>query len=331
VNVQNHDGMTPLALATANGQSEVVELLEAREARARWGVRAPARLSDVSGAGVVAEAETLLDEETGPNVTGSMGLTPLAAAALGYQPETAKLLIERGADVNMPSGGTTPLHFAAMAASVEVAEVLLAHGADVNVSDGHGVTPLSLAEGCGVSEMVILLEEHGGEVGWGDQPWAPMFEAVGRRDAAAVEALLARGADPSERGIRWVTPLHLAVTIQSPDMVRLLVEHGANPNAATTRGLPRSQTRPDSIANHAASKPGATPLHIAVCEGNAEMVGLLLDGGADVNQENGVGETPLAMAVARGHEDIIRLLKEKGGLEHAPLPKPEPESGPPRI
>jgi len=235
-NLENQEGMTPLSVATTYGHRKVIELLKAHRAPARWGVLAPTRLSDVAGAGDVQEAAVLLSDQTGPDVKDLMGLTPLIAAAIAHQPETTALLIERGADVNMAAADMTPLHFAASAGSLRVAKVLLAHGAAVNAQGPGGLTPLALALESGMRDMVVLLEEHGAEVSWGDRECAAMFEAVGREDAGAVEALLASGVDPSERGLRWVTPLHVAVTGQSSEMARLLLEHGAT--SPPTRAAP---------------------------------------------------------------------------------------------
>ncbi|XP_013391240.1 ankyrin-1-like [Lingula anatina] len=57
---------------------------------------------------------------------------------------------------------------------------------------------------------------------------------------------------------------------------------------------------------------GQTALHIALLTGNADMVKLLLDSGAEVNAENEDGRTPLYWAAEEGHEDIVKLLLEHG-------------------
>ena len=55
-----------------------------------------------------------------------------------------------------------------------------------------------------------------------------------------------------------------------------------------------------------------SPLHVAVKEGDIEVVKHLLDKGADPNIQGAFGETPLHVAVDRGYENIVKLLLEKG-------------------
>jgi ankyrin repeat protein len=80
--------------------------------------------------------------------------------------ETVKLLIEYGADVNMPvharkkTKGKTPLHYAARRGSVEIAKLLIEHGADINAKSSRGNTPLKYALKHQHKDMIQFLEEH---------------------------------------------------------------------------------------------------------------------------------------------------------------------------
>jgi len=78
--------------------------------------------------------------------------TSLHAALFEGQVETARLLIERGADVKIrrgdngwPRAGWTALHYAAGCGLTELIEPLITYGADVNAHDGEGRTPLDVA------------------------------------------------------------------------------------------------------------------------------------------------------------------------------------------
>src|SRR5262245_38668323 len=116
------EGFTPLGLAAHFGHRETTEYLLARGAKA----------------GIVS--------------LHPLQVTPLHAALFGRQIETARLLIEGGADVNTqrggkgwPRAGWTALHYAAGYGLIELIEPLLARGAGLNTLDDEGRTPLGVA------------------------------------------------------------------------------------------------------------------------------------------------------------------------------------------
>ena len=131
------------------------------------------------------------------------------------------------------------------------------------------------------------------------------FAAVEGGDLVAMRALLE--ADPSlarERHSSGSTPLHALVA--HPDAVRLLLRHGADPNARDVGD-------------------NATPLHFAAGGGHLESVRLLLDAGADVHGFGDVHESDVVgWAVGDGvdaqrdvvRRDIIALLLERGARHH---------------
>jgi ankyrin repeat protein len=122
------------------------------------------------------------------------------------------------------------------------------------------------------------------------------FATVERGDFAAMRALV--DADPSlarERHPSGSTPLHAAVG--NPDAVRLLLQHGADPNARDVGD-------------------NATPLHFAAGGGHLESVRLLLDAGADVHGVGDLHESGvIGWAVGDGvnvNHDVVALLLERG-------------------
>ena len=126
------------------------------------------------------------------------------------------------------------------------------------------------------------------------------FAAIEARDIGAVRALLA--ADPSlarERHSSGSTPLHEVVA--HPELVRLLLDHGADPNARDVGD-------------------NATPLHFAAAGAPLESVRLLLDAGADVNGFGDLHESDvIGWAVGDGvdvRHDVVALLLEHGARHH---------------
>ena len=116
------EGFTPLALAAHFGHRETTEYLLAQKANANIVSLHP------------------------------LQVTPLHAALFGRRIETALLLIEGGADVNIrrggkgwPRAGWTALHYAAGFGLIDLIDPLIARGADLSVTDDQGLTPLDVA------------------------------------------------------------------------------------------------------------------------------------------------------------------------------------------
>jgi ankyrin repeat protein len=92
------------------------------------------------------------------------------------------------------------------------------------------------------------------------------------------------------------TPLHLAV--RHPDALRLLVEHGADPNARDDRD-------------------GATALHVAAADGHLDSVRILLDAGADVHGDGDLHDGGVIGWASRpGNEAVVDLLLARGARHH---------------
>src|SRR5258708_16433489 len=86
------------------------------------------------------------------NAYAADGFYPLGLAVFFGHPETARWLIERGADVDMAAQNpmkVRPLHAAASSRQVESAALLIERGADVNATQQQGLTPLHAAAGNG--------------------------------------------------------------------------------------------------------------------------------------------------------------------------------------
>lgn len=94
------------------------------------------------------------------------GAQPLHFAAFFAHPEAARVLVERGADVNAVARGfndVTPLHSAAAGGSREISLLLLEHGADPNARQGGGFTALHAAAQHGDAELARALLAAGAD------------------------------------------------------------------------------------------------------------------------------------------------------------------------
>ena len=228
--------------------------------------------------------------------------------------ELARELLKHGASANAESiRGETSLHIVSRGQfdSQEgacIVQLLLGCGANVNAQDKAGITPLHLASYYGRLDIVRALLSQGARVNTKGELGQTALHLVldgnrsGRDAVAVVRLLLENGADVNAQDSKNETPLHLASDYGKLTIGRVLLIHGANANAANIRGQ--------------------TPLHmlpIGPCVEDespskrpSRFVGILVDGGADVNARDKDNETPLHAAFRNNRVDIVeRLIKAR--------------------
>jgi ankyrin repeat protein len=194
----------------------------------------------------------VLDLGADPNGKDKEGWTALLQAADSGYPSAARLLLDRGADVNAKcscpgilDGGWTPLMLAIKVRSHEVVETLLDRRADVNQRNNRGETALILAAYDGDMRVFQRLLDTGADVHvkTNDGRTALMGVAAGTTwpdkvidHPDAVLALLAKGADVNTQDVRGRTALMLAVQSGSTRVVRALLEAQAHVNGRDVDG-----------------------------------------------------------------------------------------------
>ena len=128
-----------------------------------------------------------------------------------------------------------------------------------------------------------------------DMKKTPLFFAVTRGRKEIVDLLLEAGADPNAQDVTGLTPLHIAVWWNRQEQAEQLLAAGADIE------------RRDVF--------GDTPLHVAAIQGRADMVAYLIARGADIEAMNTDGRTPLASARAYRQEAAAQRLLEFGAKE----------------
>lgn len=107
-------------------------------------------------------AKLLVEKGADVNSSDIDKITPLSYAALHGKPELVSLLIEKGANVNnIDLHGNTPLYYAAAKGKLVVTNLLIEKGADVNIENKYGYTPLDIAYANGKLKIVTLLSKKG--------------------------------------------------------------------------------------------------------------------------------------------------------------------------
>lgn len=311
-------GQTALMYAARAGQTRIVAILLAAGAQPNVATTVGATPAFVApnsvpgfGFGVgILRGGVPADRGRREPIAG--GMTPLHYAARHNHVEVAKLLLEAGAKVNArEADDITPLLMAISNDNVPAAQFLLAHGGDVNAQDWYGRSPLW--EAVNVRNLYV----HNATFKNGIDR-APVLELI--------QSLLAAGANVNARtketppfrhhlleitgSLEWVdftgqTPFLTAALAGDVTVMKLLLQHGADPHINTFQGT--SPLMAAAGVNWVVAQTWTEgPKQLL------EAVKLCYELGMDVNQKNSMGITALHGAANRGSEDIIRFLVEKG-------------------
>jgi ankyrin repeat protein len=151
-----------------------------------------------------------------------------------------------------------------------------------------------------------------------------LMTAVKHNDVNAVKSLIAQGANVNELDANQDAPLVMAAYQGHTDIVRLLLEAGADV-AAVDPGMKATALHAAAYAGRTAAARllveyhididrqgpfnGYTALHDAIWQGHVETAEVLIDAGANLHLKSHSGETPLDFARSRGQERIAALIE----------------------
>lgn len=246
-------------------------------------------------------------------VKGNYGHTALQIAAMVGNERLIGILLRKGADINSPAGvycGLTALQAAATHSDTNILSLLLGKGADVNAPPArfNGRTALQRAIAAGNIEGVRMLLDAGAIVNTdpdlteGVTCLQVAFEIADQAVKDEIVYILLRaGASVGapKPGQQRHVPLYAAVSKKDLEMVRKVLEEGANPNPNI------------EFCNFTLKK---TPLQEASWLGDDDLVQELIKYGAEVNAPPYpyAGRTALQAAAERGHESTAEILLNFG-------------------
>jgi ankyrin repeat protein len=267
-------------------------------------VAAAGELADAARTNDKAAVQRLIAARVDINEPSGDGSTALHWAAYNDDGETAKLLIDAGADVHVRTrnGALTPLMVAATNGSGTVVRALLAAGADPNVRSADGATPLMTAAASGNVIAVRELVARGADVNAKDdaQGQTPLMFAAASNRAAAIKELLGRGAAVGQTS--------KLVVLSPPARYE-----GGNRAPAPGKVPPQVDKAKLERRARARATGGMAPLHFAARNGQIDAALVLIEGGADVNQTTETDHsTPLVVAASNGHYVLAKLLLDRG-------------------
>ena len=218
---------------------------------------------------------------------------------------TARLLLDRGADINFQGSSrgrpTSALMEAANFGYVHLVELLLTNGADVNLRFYHGSTALHRAYP-GEPRIFQLLLDHGADLEARDYYGSSTLLCVLNNSLGepedTVRLLLDLGADIHSRNNSGETALCRAAAHRFCRIIQVLMEYGAD--------------------IHARGKLGRSVLFTAIERyfQPDETVSLLLKLGVDVHLQDSAGDTALTLAAAKDKLDVVKLLLGYGANPH---------------
>jgi ankyrin repeat protein len=251
--------------------------------------------------GTTDEVRTLVKSGADVNaVAKPSGITPLMCAA--HNPAKAAILLSAGAEVNARTdGGHTALLLAAdYDGGGETVEMLLDRRPDVNARSVVPVpinTAIARAAMRGDVELIIMLLARGATLNDLEKGSATFLVSVIRGDTNLASFLLERGADVETRFEgrdtgKGSTPLMWAAWWGFPEMVKLLLRHGASIEARNDEGL-------TALMYAAAAKD----------RGNTEVLEILLAAGADAKAVTPAGESAGSLAQLYGKQRAAEVLR----------------------
>ena len=344
--------------------------------RVRWGTAAAAGVLALSFAELrrLAALQSSEEEEAATNLTTRIDLIVLATTV------AAMILIHLAMLQCMPDPGITanwtddwyrtPLHLAAAMGHVDVISILLDEGAVVEAKDWRKQTPLFYAAAGGHIKAVEALLSLGADLNAVDEldlkPYRvaathSAWQALGGHDTTLHSAL--RSTEVSDLTVVFVAhllhadptvvnlpdqqgapPLVLAVLAGRTDIVRALLERGADVNLASSPSPPgdaRHRANATSVVKQGSTEALATgprtPLFAAAERGDLELMQLLIDAGANpdgrnplrvekstarssqngmtgktASDGNGGGDAPLHLAAEEDNVAVLTLLLDSG-------------------
>jgi ankyrin repeat protein len=303
----NRLGVTALSLAATNADAAMTNALLAAGADANAAQPGGQTvLMTAARTGNPDVVKSLLAHGAAVNTReAAYGETALMWAAAENHAAAVRVLVEHGAEVNgrsallqypqdrfglegvvtiLPRGDWTPLMYAARQGSSEAAAALVESGAEINATDPDGTTALALAIINSHYDLAALLTEKGADPNIADTAgMAALYAAVDMNTLGEVYGRPARSSTSK---------------ISALDLMKVLLAHGANPNAQLkTPALQRAHTPGEGTLAE-----GATPLMRAAKNGDAAALRLLLAHGADVAiaQKNRTTALMFAAGLGRG-------------------------------
>ncbi|XP_033118085.1 transient receptor potential cation channel subfamily A member 1 homolog isoform X1 [Anneissia japonica] len=337
IRCKDEDDSTPLHFACTEGHEELVKLLFA--AAKKQGCisemlrdvdnedNTPLHLAVDSGhEGVV---DLCLSENANVNCRRKDQDTPLHSAAVAGNPDIVKKLLAHNARIDaVNKDHATALHRACQFNRSQVVEYLIKKRARIERKDKDNFTPLLIAACYGHATTIEILLKYKAKITATDKQEKSVFYLAAEEEHyEALQALLKhpRAKSLLEDSDRYDNgPLHIAAKFGYLQIVKLLIENGADIDAkneeeqtpAHLAALYGKYRTVKELVNHDPTvvddedEYSNTPLHLASQEGHFKVVQVLIAAGAEITARNQNQWTPLDCAASNGWRKTAEVLLE---------------------
>ena len=271
----HREATSPRAMAFDRGHTAVVEAIDAHLAASRGASDAGRDLCDAAGAGDLGRVQAMLDEDAALlEARDNRGHPPLVRSVMGGHVGLVEWLLDRGADVEAEGANGRPLRAA------------LNHGWKVPDDEYPNYTAIA-----------HLLVDQGARV--------DLWAAAGLGDLDKVRQRLQAGDDSLDGKGGGDAPISVAAFRGHADVVRVLLEAGANPDAVVSievAGEPFQET--------------GLPMWLAANRGHLDVVTALLEGGANPEASIYASGTAIEQSMLHGRREVANLLFLHGATGH---------------
>jgi uncharacterized protein len=289
--------------------------------------------ADAAMNGDLASVRGLVQQKADVNATQPDGATAIQWAVYRDDWEMADVLIAAGANIKLANReGATPLYLASMHGSAQMIEKLLKGGADPNELGPEGETPLMLVARSGNLDAIRLLLDHHADVNAKDKlrGTTALMWATEQGHAEAVKLLIEHGASvTAATNIDTRNSRNNLANTVSQRLHSSFGVLGKRPSAdAPTAPKPPPSTPKTGPASESTTEEqaafnffrlpakkdggGLTPLSYAARENCMECARILVEAGADINQQTNYGWTALLVATQNRHYKLGAYLLEHG-------------------
>ena len=254
------------------------------------------------------------------------GKTPLIIAVGNSYIDTAKILIENGANINaVDIEGWSALSYAVNNGDIEIAKLLLENKA--KIKDELLIAIKSPIVESSINMMKLLIDNKVNINYTDEDGFNPLNIAIESRDMELTKFLITNGANVNSLMQDGVSLIGYAIAQNNMDLLQMLIENGANVNYtngdswANTPLQTASRLGLDNVVRilltrnadiNAVDMNGNTALHTAALNSQLSIVKLLLEKNPNLDIQNKVGNTALHLAVISGNIDIVGELVLKG-------------------